>query len=49
MEVNQLQAILHAALLEVIESFECFSQGQPEFGAETGTVAPAAGTAGPQL
>src|SRR5205807_267152 len=41
-EVDELQAILHAALLEVIERLERFGQRQAELGAEARAVAPAA-------
>ena len=41
-EVDQLQAIGHAALLEVLERFEDFGEGQAELGAEAGARLPAA-------
>src|SRR4051812_15729052 len=49
MEVNQLQAIFNAALLEKLECFEGLGQAQTELGAKAGTVAPSAGAASRQL
>ena len=48
-EVDQLQAVGHAALLEVVDRFEHLGQGQAELAAEAGRVLPAAGAARGQL
>ena len=48
-EVHQLQAIGHVALLEVLEGFQDLGQGQAELGAIAGAGLPAAGAAGRQL
>src|SRR5262249_51115588 len=48
-EVDQLEAVGHVLLFQVLQGFEDLGQGQAELGAEAGTVAPAAGAPGRQL
>ena len=45
MKVDQLKAIRHVALLQVVEQFKHFGQGEAELGAIAGAGAPAAGAA----
>src|SRR5262245_30394308 len=47
--MDQLQAILHAALLEVVQGFEHLGDGQAKLATKTGTGLPAAGAARGQL
>src|SRR5438874_2669046 len=49
MEVDQLQAIGHVALLEVVEGLEHLGQGQAELGAIAGAGTPTTRTARRQL
>ena len=48
-EVDQLQAVGHVALLEVLDGLQHLGQRQAELGAEAGADAPAAGPARGQL
>src|SRR5262249_53783745 len=48
-EVQQLQAVGHAALLEVVDGLKHLGQGQAELAAEAGAVLPAAGAPRGQL
>ena len=47
--MDQLQAVGHVALLEVLDGLQHLGQGQAELGAEAGARLPAAGPARRQL